>query len=56
MTNDAVGFAFISGLLLGFIVAVLFMAKLLSATEKKRIKNGLMEDDGVVYRITRIDP
>lgn len=56
MTNETVGFAFVTGLLIGFILSVIFIAKLMAANEKTRIKNGLMESNGVVYRITRVEP
>lgn len=54
--SDTVGFAFLFGLLLGFIVGSAFIMSAVLRSEKKRIQNGVMENDGVVYRITRVDP
>lgn len=53
--SDAVGFSFLAGASLGFCLAVVFVAACAASSEKRRIKNGLMEHDGVVYRITRIE-
>lgn len=52
--SDTVGFALLSGLAVGFILGIVFVAKILGDVDKNRIKRGLMEYDGVVYKITEI--
>lgn len=54
--TEAIPFALFSGFFFGFFVGICFAANATAKAEKKETRNGIMERDGVVYRITRIDP
>lgn len=46
----------VTGICVGFMVGLIVTASMAAKTDKLRIQNGMMERNGVVYRITRVDP
>lgn len=52
---ETVGFAFLAGVGVGVIGATCFIAHAFDEAMKRRIRGGAMENDGIVYRITRMD-
>ena len=54
--SETIGFAFLSGLSTGIILSVLLVAGALSRVDKRRIKHGHMEHEGVIYKISAVKP
>lgn len=48
--------AFLAGISVGFVACIFFVAGVASLSDKKRVKNGVFEHDGRVFRLVEVRP
>lgn len=54
--SDVVGFAFLAGASIGFLFGLIAVAGISASTDKSRVRRGVMNVDGAVYKLTEIKP